>query len=386
MLADGQYSGSRKYPDNGELTHYFSYPGESDTDYFVQTGRIDSYFLADGEDINALLSDLSGDIRYLTYDRYTKDYPLDAVDNYPDDVTMSRQVLYFEDYMLLFDEMNGDELHDYEVVFTTPRLPDDVNVDSVGQVASWTGVEASYSRARLRRNPDESDYVSSADAKRRVRIKALNSLDSFEKGGFHPERYIDYDLGYVRQVQLGKENAQFLTVISSDDNQVGGDELGILTESVDGGIGAVVSPFDGSYDDVLIVHELESSYSVVNGVGFGGKLAVARLDGGGSLTDFYVREGTNLGYDGKSYFNEVSGDIYHLALSYDVEDIKGSIEASSESVIEIYSDFNPTTVELEKHPENYPFVDSTIEIPGFTYSDNKITVTIPQGSGSIRIF
>jgi hypothetical protein len=386
MLADGQVSASRMVAGNGELTHYFSYPDESDTGYFVQTGQIDVAFLMPGEDRARLFRDLNYDLSH--NQRYPRDYPISVADenNYPEDVTMSRQILYFEDYILLFDEMSGDEEHDYEIVFTTHRLKEDISIDSSEKTASWSGVEADYSRAYLERDNTTNYYVSPEDANRSVRIQQLHDVDSFVDGEFTPEKFsvVNNNLGYVKQVKNGVENAQFLTVISSDDNHAVGDEL--IVSKVSGG--AVLShPGDSSYSDTLIFNESATATSTANGVEFTGKLAIARINNTNTLTDFYIREATALTQGGIKYFKKNSGDIHHLALSYFDGKIQGSIEVNGPTEIEIYSDFESSSIEFESHPENYPFVEGSTTTLESTYSDsdNILTITVPQGAGSLRI-
>jgi hypothetical protein len=369
MLADGYYAASRLQGGNGELNHYFSYSDESANLPFIQAAQIDSFFSAPKEIMDET------------------EFP-----NYPSDVTTSRQILFLKDYILLIDEMMGTTTHDYEIAFTTPRLPSDIELDPTEQSASWSGVRVEYGGNVLNRDPTSGPYISSINAKRRVRIQQLNVLDNFFQGSYTPEnpKFANQDLAYINQIQNNIQNAQFLTIISSDDNQQIGDELQIIKVPITGGLGAIIThPSDASYSDTIISKNPTTQITttlVVNDIDFTGKLAIARLDNTNKLTDFYLREATALTHDNIDYFKQNSGDLYHLALSYESDKIQGSVEAITNTEIEIYSEFKPSSIELESHPENYPFEDATTPTISHTYSNNVITITIPAGSASLMIY
>jgi hypothetical protein len=376
LTADGFYSASylRVNAPTGDMKHEFSY--YDDLDYFVQTAQVDAYYLVPGEELEVIEDSLDE-----WYYKIPDDIPLPINDTnvYPDDVNYSRQVLYLKDYILIFDDMEGERDHLYEMTLPTYRVPEEVSVS--GNYASVAGVEnlGFY----YKRDPDSTayTYIPSEEAKRVARIYALGN--TFEEGSYGPaSQSMDVDNARITQSETG-QNVNFLTVVSSDNNSLAGDELNVSEISISNGKAASLTPSSGDYEDVVIVHDTPTLNTETNDVDFTGLLGIVRVENS-FLKDFYVKKGTGLSYGGRNYF---SGDVYQASLSYvNSTDVRGFVDMEESGSIQVYSSFNPGNVDFEMMDEYWPYNDSVQSDLDYSYSGNILTIEVPLGRGLLKIY
>jgi hypothetical protein len=377
LLSDGFYSASYKRVDEptGTMKHKFSY--YNDQDYFVQTSQINAYYLVPGENIENIKKSLNESMKKLPRDL---PLPINMVNIYPDDVNYSRQVLFLKDYIILFDNLVGEREHIYEMTLPTYRPEDEVYVS--GNKVEVAGVESKGFNYKRYPQSTAYTYKPSSQAGRIARIQTLGNY--FTKENYTPanEHALDAN-AYIKQ-SITAQNAQFLTIVSSDSNQISGDELSISEISISNGKAATLIPPSEDYEDVLIAHDSQTQNTKTNNVDFTGLLGIVRVEDN-LLKDFYVKKGTSLSYDGRDYF---SGDVYQISLSYvNSNETKGFVEMENQGEIRVYSEFNPVSIQLEVYDEFWPDSNSNIQNLDFTYnSETKMVfITIPKVRGLLKI-
>jgi hypothetical protein len=380
LTADGFYSASYLRVDEptGTMKHEFSY--YDNLDYFLQTAQVDIYYLVPGEDIETVENSLD---EYS--DKVPDDIPLpiSATNVYPADVNHSRQVLYLEDYVLIFDDVKGSKEHLYEMTLPTYRVPEDVSVS--GNYASVPGVE--NWKYYYKRDPDSTSYTykDGDEASRIARIYTLGN--TFTKGTYGPaSQAMDVDNAYITQSETAQD-ANFLTVVSSDSNLLDGDELFVSELTIDNGKAASLALSPEDYVDYVIVHDseiqsLETRNIDLNNIDFTGLLSIVRTEEG-VLKDFYIKRGTSLGYGGVNYF---SGDAYQLSLSYlNSTDIRGFADMDEAGTVQIYSPFDPGNVDFAAMDDYWPLNESQLQSLTYSYSNNIVTIAIPSGRGLLSL-
>ncbi len=366
---------------NGELEHYFSYSGGNEKYAFLQTAQI-------GWKNNPCW----GHLCFW-------------------DVDVSRQVLYLKDYVLLFDELKGAEVNDYEISLPTPRLDNETEFDAENRTASWAGVEVW--NAFLKRNPNcttSYGYKTPEQAKGHIHVQGLVPAE-WHIGEYTPERDYcsigDLKLGYVSQVQDDTQNAKFLNLIFTDnssDMENASIEITKLN-NIDNGTGALLEPVSQDYEDIVVVHNADDNQTMLDidnatldiDISFQGNLMVLRRDAGShDVTDYYLKEPVQLDVDAVTLYElpvsdsngDNATDIHQLALSYRTEKIVGYVEATTAATIELYVDNEVDRVTLTKDADNatYTMPWKRTILLDYVKVNDQIEIDLPAGEGVMQVF